>query len=241
MSIKILGVKIDNLSKEKVLEKIKEFLISSKQHYITTVNPEFLVKAQNNEEFFHILNKADLSLTDGFGVKLASFLFPPIIKNRISGADLTKDILRLAEKESYKVCILNHEKQFSSNEEIRFVLEKKYPNLKFNVFSEVEPRQTRQTDAQILLVALGAPRQEKFIYHNLAKISSVKVAMGVGGSFDFLTGKIKRAPKIMRILGIEWLWRLIQEPKRIKRILTAVVVFSWLVLKDRIKDNFVNH
>jgi len=88
----------------------------------------------------------------------------------------------------------------------------------------------RQPD--ILFVALGHGRQEKWIARNLSKLSSVKLAMGVGGSFDYISGQVKRAPKFMRKLGLEWLYRLIKEPWRLPRILVAVIKFSWLVIKD---------
>jgi exopolysaccharide biosynthesis WecB/TagA/CpsF family protein len=85
----------------------------------------------------------------------------------------------------------------------------------------------------ILFVAFGVPKQEKWIYENIKKMPSVKLAIGVGGSFDFISGKIKRAPLIFQKSGLEWLWRLILEPRRIKRIYTATVKFGWLVLKSQ--------
>ena len=87
----------------------------------------------------------------------------------------------------------------------------------------------------VLFVAFGAPKQEMWIYENIKKIPSIRLAIGVGGSFDFISGKIKRAPRIMQKFGLEWLWRLIQEPKRINRICNATVKFSWLVLRSKIQ------
>jgi N-acetylglucosaminyldiphosphoundecaprenol N-acetyl-beta-D-mannosaminyltransferase len=89
-----------------------------------------------------------------------------------------------------------------------------------------------EAQPDILFVAFGAPKQEKWIYENIKKMPSVKLAIGVGGSFDFISGKIKRAPLIFQKLGLEWLWRLILEPCRIKRIYTATLKFGWLVLKS---------
>jgi N-acetylglucosaminyldiphosphoundecaprenol N-acetyl-beta-D-mannosaminyltransferase len=85
----------------------------------------------------------------------------------------------------------------------------------------------------ILFVALGSPRQEKWIYENLPKLESVRVAMGVGGSFDVIAGKIRRAPRIFQAHGMEWLWRLILEPRRIKRIYNATFRFAWLIFRDK--------
>ncbi|MFZ2969979.1 MAG: WecB/TagA/CpsF family glycosyltransferase [Minisyncoccia bacterium] len=85
----------------------------------------------------------------------------------------------------------------------------------------------------IIFVAFGAPKQEKWIYENIKKIPSVKLAIGVGGSFDFISGKVKRAPLILRKIGLEWLWRLMLEPRRIGRIFNATVKFGLLILKNK--------
>jgi len=85
----------------------------------------------------------------------------------------------------------------------------------------------------ILFVALGAPKQEKWIVENLKLMPSVKLVMGVGGAFDFMAGRARRAPKFLRAIGLEWLWRLFCQPRRIIRIFKAVVVFPWLVIRNR--------
>ena len=89
---------------------------------------------------------------------------------------------------------------------------------------------------KILLVGLGSPKQEKWIYENLAKIPSVKVAIGVGGAFDFISGRIKRAPEFLQKIGLEWLWRLVLQPWRIKRVSKGVIGLSWLVLKSKVRN-----
>lgn len=94
-------------------------------------------------------------------------------------------------------------------------------------------QQINQSNPEILFVAFGMGKQEKWIYENLAKMPNIKIAMGVGGSFDFISGHIKRAPLFMRRLGLEWLYRLIQEPQRFKRIFNATVKFTYLVLKSK--------
>jgi N-acetylglucosaminyldiphosphoundecaprenol N-acetyl-beta-D-mannosaminyltransferase len=91
----------------------------------------------------------------------------------------------------------------------------------------------RESLPDILFVAFGHGKQEKWIAAALPSLPAVRVAMGVGGAFDFIAGRVKRAPKLMRLAGLEWLWRLIREPWRIRRIWTAVVVFPWLVLRSK--------
>jgi len=106
-------------------------------------------------------------------------------------------------------------------------------NTEYNELNKQLIRRINNAQPEILFVALGAPKQEIWIYENLKKMPSVKLAMGVGGSFDFISGRIKRAPLIFQRLGLEWLWRLILEPRRIKRIYNATAKFGWVVLKNK--------
>ncbi len=231
--INILGINISNLGRGQVLEKIENYLARGGQRQIVTPNAEIILEAiGHDEELFFILNKADLAVLDGSGPQLAALAIGHFIK-RYPGADLLKDILALAEKRAKRVAVFNWRHGLSSAQEIRQALKKKYPKLEITVF-EVERQavlakhllaQAGDFKPDIIFSTLGAPRQEKFIYHNLRKLPSAKLGMGVGGAFDFLTGRIRRAPKILRIIGLEWLWRLIKQPWRIKRIYQAVIVF----------------
>lgn len=246
--IYILGVKVNKLTNKKVLDKIGDFLLSDRQNYIVTLNSEILLKAQKDEEYFHILNNADLSILDGSGPKFASLITGNNIK-RIPGADLTKNILRIAEKKKLKVAILNWRRGLSKKEDLEKVLAKKYSNLKFIVenierdfadFTKTESfARLRKFEPNVLFVTLGAPHQEKFIHHNLSKIPSAKLALGVGGSFDFISGKIKRAPSIFQKLGIEWSWRLIMQPKRWKRIYNATIIFPYKFIRWKFVNRFL--
>ncbi|MCF7795442.1 WecB/TagA/CpsF family glycosyltransferase [Patescibacteria group bacterium] len=236
--IKILGIKIDNIDKKIAKEKIANCLNTNKPCFITTPNPEIILKAQENEEFFYILNKANISLADGFGLKLSAKLMWKKIE-RYTGADLSTDLLNLAEKENKKVLIINWTKSLSTKNDIEKAIISKYPKLKFLIL-ESERENTKNLDwskindfqAEILLVNFGAYYQERFIYLNKHKFNNLKIAVGIGGALDFLSGKIKRAPKIIRSLGIEWLWRLSLEPKkRCKRIFNAVFIFSYKIIK----------
>jgi len=245
--IKILGVKVDKINEENALDKVEDFLASDRQHYIATLNSEILLKAQKDEEYSHILNNADLSVTDGTGLKLASLMSINNLE-RIPGADLTKKILRMAENKKLKIAVLNWSGGLSKKKDIERALRKKYSGLKFVIenterdftnFTETKSlARLREFEPAILFVALGAPYQEKFIYHNLNKIPSIKLALGVGGSFDFISGKIKRAPLIFQKLGLEWLWRLIMQPRRWKRIYNAVIVFPYKFIRWKFINRF---
>ena len=246
-TIKILGIKIDKLTSKEVFEKIESFLLSDSQHYIITLNPEILLETQKDEEYFYILNNADLSVVDGMGLKFAGLVTGNNLE-RIPGVDLTEKILQVAEDKKLKVAVLNWNRGLSKKGDIEKALIKKYSNLKFVVenierdfanFTKTESfTHLQKFEPDILFVTLGAPDQEKFIYHNLNKIPSVKLALGVGGSFDCISGKIKRAPLIFQKLGVEWFWRLIMQPQRWKRIYNAVIIFPYKFIKWKFINGF---
>jgi len=238
-NINILGINISNIDKKTVLRKIEQFLTDGKQHYIVTPNPEIILESRKSEEFFHILNSADISIPDGIGLKFAAWMMGRNI-NRITGADLTEDILKMAEEKNLKVAIFNLKRGLSDEIDIRNMLKEKYPKLSFAI-EEIDKewempyyQKINIFKPDMIFVTLGAPYQEKFIYHQLPKMPYIKLGIGVGGAFDFLTGKVKRAPGLMRVIGLEWLWRLIRQPKkRSGRIYNAVMVFPWKIIKAR--------
>ncbi|MDZ7798359.1 MAG: WecB/TagA/CpsF family glycosyltransferase [Patescibacteria group bacterium] len=241
-NIKILGVKVTNIGLRELREKIKEYLNSNKQRFLTTVNPEIILKAHKNEDYKKILNKASLSLPDGFGLVLASRFKGQKIKKRITGNDLIEIICAQAEKESKTVYLLGGRKDVPA--QASYQLKEKYPDLEIvgfdnsriyseRIFSRGILKKIIHAKPDILLVALGAPKQEKWIARHLRKMISVKIAVGVGGAFDFLAGQIKRAPNFMQKMGLEWLWRLFWQPWRLFRIFNAVFRFSWVVIKNK--------
>jgi N-acetylglucosaminyldiphosphoundecaprenol N-acetyl-beta-D-mannosaminyltransferase len=234
-TIKILGTRVDNLSITEIEEKILNILNgSSEQKFVTTLNPEILLKAHWDEKYRNILNSADLNICDGFGIKLISFLRGNVVKSRLTGADFVDFLLREAKDRKLKVLIVTAENSLSAPGEIEEAVKKKYSNLsiKSHYFSISQNRFENgiMNQAEIVFVNFGAPEQEKFIFENRAKFPAAKVLVGVGGTFDFLTGKIRRAPSFLRAIGLEWFWRFLQEPKRLHRILNAVIVFPWKAL-----------
>lgn len=233
-TINVLGIIISSLNKQEVNKKINEFLEGNTQHYIVTANPEIILTAKQDEEFFYIVNNAGLTVIDGFGLKIAAFLAGKNIE-RITGVDLLKDILAKAQIKRLKIGIVNWAEGLSSNDDIKRALDNKFPGLDVVIVSsEREAKMSLENlnalidfRPDILFANLGAPWQEKLIFHNLKNIPSVKLGIGIGGALDFLTGKIHRAPKFVSRLGLEWLWRLFKQPRRIKRIYNAVLVFSY--------------
>lgn len=233
MQIPILGVPISLDSKAKVLEKIGNFLREDRFHRIATVNPEFLVLASRDSCFRDNLLSADLRLADGFGMVLAGLLQGEEV-SRFPGADLLLDILSLAEKDEYSVFLAIRQDGLSSYEEIQSALLKKYPKLFVigtdNELGSIENWKLKIGNSAIVFCNYGAPMQELFLARLQEAGIKSRLAMGVGGAFDYLTGKQKRAPHWLRVLGLEWLWRFIQQPSRFRRIWNAVVAFPYKVL-----------
>lgn len=244
MKINILGVLINKLSKTGVLGRIETFLADGKQHYIVTPNPEMVMAAEKDKEFLEILNKADLTVPDGFGLILASHYLRRPLEERVTGVDLMLDICRLAEQKKCSVFFLGGDEGVAKK--TTDTLQKKIPQLKIagaesggiinnqelTISNQQLLEKINNTKPDILFVAFGAGKQEKWIVYNSKNLSTVKIAMGVGGAFDFISGKIKRAPRSIQKIGLEWLWRLFMQPKRWKRILTATIKFSWLIIKN---------
>jgi N-acetylglucosaminyldiphosphoundecaprenol N-acetyl-beta-D-mannosaminyltransferase len=247
-NISILGVKITNKNKQELLASAKNFLLDGQQHFIVTPNPEILLAASKDEELFYILNSADISLGDGIGLKIASWLVGENLP-RITGADFSRDLLAMAAAEKIKVGFLTWKNGLSKKSEIEEALKIKYPQLDFIVLAIDREADAKLNEEfidfgpEIILVGLGFPWQEKFIYHNLKNIPAAKIMIGVGGTLDFLTGRRKRAPEFICKIGLEWLWRFLFSPqavgqKRSKRIWNAVAVFPWEFFKKTFIHQF---
>ncbi|MDA3802963.1 MAG: WecB/TagA/CpsF family glycosyltransferase [Patescibacteria group bacterium] len=236
----VLGIKINKINLKNLLKQIDIFVHSSKNAYIVTPNPEIILSANKDEELFYILNKADISLADGFGVIIASCLKGHRVK-RITGSNLTPLILDRAEKSNWKILVVNNDKGLSDKLDIENYLNYNHPKLKHLVL-DVDRESNLNKDnleiinkfsPQIMFCTFGSPYQEKFIFFNKDKIKNLRLSLAIGGSFDFLTKKIRRAPKILQKIGLEWLFRLIKQPKRIKRIYRATFVFLSKTIKAR--------
>lgn len=224
----ILGVKIDDITIDEALKIVGQWLFGNGRHYVITPNPEIVVMAQKDEELRKIINNADLAIPDGVGLKLSG----DVVCN-IPGIDFMEALIKMASENGLTTGFLGGRDEVAEKASER--LQKKYPKLKISFAEsggEVDSDGNLSTSyllppTNLLFVAFGPPKQEKWIAKNLANLD-VKVAMGVGGSFDYFSGKIPRAPRWIRDLGFEWLFRLIVQPWRIKRQL-ALMKFIWLL------------
>ena len=236
----ILGVKVHAITSAQTIKLIEKFIADGEPHQLTTVNPEFVVKAQKDSEFRHIINKSALALPDGIGlIKAARLLGVTPLPERVAGSDLVVRLAELSHLRGYRVFFLGAQPGVAERAIERLRLQ--FPNMQVvGAFagspglSENKAIVERILAAapQILLVAYGAPQQDKWIARNLDRLQ-IPVCIGVGGSFDFLAGITRRAPVWIQRLQLEWLHRLVMQPWRWKRIWNAVPVFSWLVLRQK--------
>ena len=233
---------MDNITYGEALERAKELIEKEGKHYIVTPNPEIVVQAQKDPEFKKILNSADLSIPDGIGLVLLSKVGSEKLSERVTGVDFLDGLAALAENFGFSIYLLGGKQGVA--EEAAEELRKRYPKLKIAGTSVGNPdpkfdKETRKplTDKKIdiLAVAYGSPKQEKWIARNLRYLN-VKLAIGVGGAFDFISGNKRRAPVWMQKVGLEWVFRLLNEPRRVKRQL-ALPYFAYLVIREKLKKS----
>jgi len=232
-SIKIFGTRLDKFSRLGLKNKIIELLNGPPRRiFVTTPNPEILLKARQDENYRQILNRADLNICDGVGVQLIARLRGQGRLERFAGADLVQWLFEEIKRRKLNVLVVVSKNSLSSPAAITRSLREKFGvdvSAEYfeatNFFANEIARK-----AQVIFVNFGAPDQEVFIDAYRNDFPSARILLGVGGAFDFFTGRISRAPIWMRKIGLEWLWRLILEPRRAKRIWSAVCVFPILAL-----------
>lgn len=234
----ILGVAFDVVTMDEAAEKAKGFLQADGQYYICTPNPEIVMEARADKELAGILQKADLVVPDGIGVVWASRYSEKRLPERVAGYDLTQRLMRDLAGTEETFYFFGGAPGVAAAAARR--MRREYPGLKIvgmhnGYFDKKEEKKIlediKKRSPSILLVGLGAPKQEKWIAEHMRQ-TGAKLCIGVGGSFDVMAGNVKRAPKVFRRLGMEWFYRLITQPTRWKRML-RLPVFALTVLKER--------
>lgn len=232
------GVRVDDVTAEETLAAIQAFIESGTAHQLATVNPEFIMRARHDHAFRRVINHSDLALPDGAGLLIMGTLTGRKIRQRVTGADLTLMLAERATKEGWKIFLLGAAEGVAQAAADK--LTAMYPGLNIVGTSAGSPgaddrtivSQIKHANPDILLVAYGAPKQDLWISRHQGELG-IPLAMGVGGTFDFIAGTVKRAPGWMRKVGLEWLWRLMQEPWRWRRML-ALPKFAILSLLEGI-------
>lgn len=233
--VNILGVHIDKVNIEEAVDRIFEMLDERRPHSVFTPNSEIILNAYKDKEFAEILNNADLLTADGIGVVYASKILGNPIKERAAGFDIACGVIDRISETGHRLYLLGGRPGVA--EKAKKNLEKEYPFIQIvgthdGYFDEEDNpkiiKEINSLGAEIVFVCLGAPKQEKWIADNQDNLRA-KVLMGIGGSLDVFAGEAERAPEIWCKLGLEWLYRLIKEPWRFKRML-ALPKFALTVL-----------
>ena len=245
--VRIFGVDIDNLTLDEIAEKTKRLVETSNKtcNLIVAPNVEFIMQAQKDKEFFDVLKAAKLATPDSIGVIIAGKKQKKPFKERIPGQSYLRKVFEVGEKEGWTFYLLGGEGDVPKKAKEH--LETIYPKCKIvgyhEGFFEKDSEESvieeiNSLKPNVLFVAMGAPRQEKWIYEHRNELK-VDIAAGQGGTFDYEAGTVKRAPVWMQKCGIEWLWRLAIEPKRIVRmIVLPVFLLKVLFTKDITKGKF---
>lgn len=220
----ISGVPLDNLSMQGALNRIEEFIDSGGTHQVATANVDFLVNATRDLEYRRILCQCDLVLPDGMPVVWASHLLGAPLRERVTGADLVPRLARLSSEKGYRifllgatptVCEVAARRMETLAPGVRVVGNLSPPIRPLDQFDNAPILEAiRRAKPDILLVAFGSPKQEKWISRN-RNLLNVPVAIGIGGSLDFLASSVKRAPSWMQTSGLEWIHRIWMEPRRL--------------------------
>jgi len=238
----ILGVPFDNVNTEGALARIEEMIGSRQPHYVVTANVDFLVQARDDIELRRILFDAHLVVADGMPLVWASRWLGNALPERVTGSGMTPLLLARAEAKGWRVFFLGGTEQ--SVAQAAANTRARHPRLQlvgsysppFKPLVEMDHeailRRLRETQPDLLLVAFGCPKQEKWMNMHY-RSAGVPVAIGVGATIDFLAGTVKRAPGWMQRAGLEWIFRLLQEPRRLfHRYVTGLWVFGWAILEQ---------
>lgn len=217
-----LGVQVSPLTYEGIVTEIKARIKQGQQSTIIAVNPEKVMTAQKNPQVKDLINSSTFQIADGVGILLASKLKKGNIQSRVTGVDMMARLLKFAAEDNHPIYLYG-----AKREVIELAAEnisRDNPGIEIAGMTDGYEQDEQAlidrinaSGAKIIFVALGSPKQELWIQRNITKLPNVFVFQGVGGSFDVFSGTVKRAPKLFRKTGTEWLYRLLSNPTRLKR------------------------
>lgn len=241
--IPLLNTFYDNLSLKETTEKVRFAIENKKQIHHVVINAAKIVSLQNDPELRNSVNESDIINLDGQAVVWAARILNKPAKERVSGIDLMIHLVEMAHQNKYKIYLLGAKEEVVSK--LAEIYKQKYGSeliagYRNGYFTKEQESEVIddivKTKPNMLFVAITSPKKENLLYKYKNELESVSFIMGVGGSFDVLTGLTKRAPLWMQNSGLEWFYRLIQEPKRMwKRYLVGNSKFIYLVLKEKFK------
>ena len=225
-AVSILGIPVHAVTMADTLALVEQYMSEPRVHQIATVNPEFVMAAQSDAAFRRVLNTADLCIPDGIGLLYAARRRGQTLPERVPGSELVYALAEQAAACGWPLFLLGA--ALGVAEEAAGIFTQRHPTLRIAGTYAGSPaieendaivRRVNDSGAALLFVAYGAPNQDKWIERNRTNLTSVRVAVGVGGSLDFVTGRSVRAPLWVQRMGLEWLHRLYNEPWRWRRML----------------------
>lgn len=235
-TVKLLDFPVDTFNYDDALNYAKELLDYSKSSHIVTINPEIIQSAKKNSHLAEILKESELVVPDGIGIKIG-LLIKNVKVSRIAGVDFAKSLLCESAKMGIPVALVGAKQEVIEKAQENIL--KSYPDLNIvyshnGYFDNDEEiiNEVKEKSPKLMLVALGSPKQEEFIY-KAKNILPSTLMIGIGGSFDVWAGAVKRAPKIWQKLGMEWLYRVINQPERMKRIFPTLPNFICSIIKEQ--------
>lgn len=237
--VPILGVPVHHVTTAAALACVRRFMAEPRLHQIATVNPEFVMAARRDAAFQAVLEQADLCLADGVGLIWASRRLQRPLPERVAGSEFVYHLAALAAQEGWPLFLLGAAPGVAAaaatalqNRYSTLIIAGTYAGSPDPAENQAIVQRINDGGASLLFVAYGAPRQDKWIARNRHALTGVRVAMGVGGALDFVSGRAVRAPRYLQRLGLEWLHRLYREPWRWRRML-ALPQFAWAVLRQQ--------
>lgn len=235
----VLGVRVDDVTHAEALARSITLVEDPQPRYVVTPNPEFVVLARRDGEFLRILNASDLAIPDGGGLLLAARLFGTPLREQVRGTDLCYLLMEECVRRQWRLFLLGAPPGVAEAAAERLRL--RYPGLIIaGTFagdgSAAGDDQTRAAvraagRSDVLFVCYGANKQERWIDRNLAGLD-VGLALGLGGVLDFFSGRVRRAPYLVRRVGLDWLWRAAIQPTRFKRQADTIPLFLWLAFRE---------
>ena len=237
-TVSIYGIPVSTMTMEQTVEYLTEAVRQKKAHQVITANPIMVMAALRDPEYMEVMKSADLIVPDGAGLVWAAKYVGRPVSERVPGIDLMQELLRAGERMGWKVYFLGASPDVMAKAVDR--LRARYPRLHivgwrdgyFDASQDEEViRAIREAEPDLLFVGRSQDKQEPWIYR-YREVLNVPVMMGVGGSFDVISGRLKRAPALFQKLRLEWLYRLLQEPWRYKRMLD-LPRFVWKIIRDK--------
>lgn len=240
----ILGINFKKLTKEQIQNSICDTLSKKKSITIFTPNPEFALATRKDRQICDVVNSADFLTPDGIGIIIASHILSSPLPERIAGIDIGEFILSCSNEKRLKIFLLGGKQGVAEKAELN--ISKKFPNLeicgahhgyfsKSGAENDAVIEEINKTAPDVLFVCFGFPEQEKWIFNNRNKLKSVKIFAGLGGSIDVWAGDLRRAPRLIQKIGLEWLWRVAVQPSRAK-IFLHIPLFFGCVFKQKFSN-----